>query len=366
MTKRILTIDGGGIRGVFSAAIIEQMEIANGGKPACELFDCFVGTSAGSLLAAGLAKGISAGELKQHFIALGEGLSISMNAAAKDDGAGDKGAAGPRKRREASSAMLEDVLKKLLGENTRPADLKKRFAVVTKNMDLNKVVFFGNFPKDQVEQPSFWSGQVDESSEPVWKIVLRSAALPPLFAPQGDYLDGGISPFANPTYAAYVGVQRRLGWNPYREPLKFYSVGTGYHEGGAGSNIGELDDERLYASMVSAMMQDVNFLQHQIMKRQAAEGDIWYKRYNISFTREGFEKLGIEKIPSKEEFAQLASTASPRVKELAEYGSYVGKKMLAEGNDFLAGAPLQDRRSNVYKIPDEQRFLNIAPVSAVP
>ncbi len=49
MTRRILSIDGGGVRGVFSAAVIEQMEKVNGGKPACEIFDCFVGTSAGSI-----------------------------------------------------------------------------------------------------------------------------------------------------------------------------------------------------------------------------------------------------------------------------------------------------------------------------
>ena len=43
MPKKILTIDGGGIRGVFSAAIIEQMEKATG-KKAGEYFDCFYGT----------------------------------------------------------------------------------------------------------------------------------------------------------------------------------------------------------------------------------------------------------------------------------------------------------------------------------
>ncbi len=32
--KKILTIDGGGLRGVFAAAIIEQMEKAAGKKPA--------------------------------------------------------------------------------------------------------------------------------------------------------------------------------------------------------------------------------------------------------------------------------------------------------------------------------------------
>ncbi len=71
MTRRVLSIDAGGVRGVFSAAVIEQMEKVNGGKRACEIFDCFVGTSAGSIIAAGLAAGYSAGELKDTFIQIG-------------------------------------------------------------------------------------------------------------------------------------------------------------------------------------------------------------------------------------------------------------------------------------------------------
>lgn len=63
LPKRILTIDGGGLRGVFSAAIIERMETVTG-KPARDYFDCFYGTSTGAILAAGLTHGMPASELK--------------------------------------------------------------------------------------------------------------------------------------------------------------------------------------------------------------------------------------------------------------------------------------------------------------
>jgi predicted acylesterase/phospholipase RssA len=65
--KRILTIDGGGLRGVFSAASIERME-ALAGKPAREYFDCFYGTSTGAILATGLAHGMPAAEFKQFYL----------------------------------------------------------------------------------------------------------------------------------------------------------------------------------------------------------------------------------------------------------------------------------------------------------
>ena len=47
--KKILTIDGGGLCGVFAAAIIEQMEEA-AGRRARGIFDCFYDTSTGAIL----------------------------------------------------------------------------------------------------------------------------------------------------------------------------------------------------------------------------------------------------------------------------------------------------------------------------
>ena len=344
MTRRVLSIDGGGIRGVFSAAVIEQMEKLNGGKPACEIFDCFVGTSAGSIIAAGLAAGLSATFLKETFIELGKGMSEAMSAGeAGNDVVGDPVAA-----REAASEKLAGVLQDIFGKNTAAGDLKRRFAVVTRNMEAGRVVFFGNFPQDQVEGASFWDEVVDEQTgdvidehdDPVWKMVLRSAALPPLFAPAGPYLDGGVSPFANPCYAAYIGVQRRLGWNPHKEPLRFYSVGTGYHN--VPQPLAGLDDTALFSVMVDAMMQDINFLQHQVMKRREDEGTIWYERYNISFDKKGFERYGLP-VPDDATLARLAGTASPEVEELARIGTTVGEKLVG-ADDFAEGVPMSDRR----------------------
>ncbi len=101
--KRILTIDGGGLRGVFSAAVIEQIEIVNK-KPACEIFDAFVGTSAGSFIAAGLAHGKSAVELKNIFIELGQEMGARMRA-------GSGPCRDAAQLRQEASAALEKVLK---------------------------------------------------------------------------------------------------------------------------------------------------------------------------------------------------------------------------------------------------------------
>ncbi len=51
---KVLSIDGGGIRGVIPAVILQHIE-AEAGKPISELFDMIVGTSTGGILACGLA-----------------------------------------------------------------------------------------------------------------------------------------------------------------------------------------------------------------------------------------------------------------------------------------------------------------------
>lgn len=51
---RVLSIDGGGIRGVIPAVILQHIEEQTG-KRIAELFDLIVGTSTGGILAAGLA-----------------------------------------------------------------------------------------------------------------------------------------------------------------------------------------------------------------------------------------------------------------------------------------------------------------------
>ncbi|HEY0170026.1 MAG TPA: CBASS cGAMP-activated phospholipase [Pyrinomonadaceae bacterium] len=52
---RILSIDGGGIRGIIPALVLAEIERRTG-KRVCELFDLIAGTSTGGILALGLAK----------------------------------------------------------------------------------------------------------------------------------------------------------------------------------------------------------------------------------------------------------------------------------------------------------------------
>ena len=59
--KNILSIDGGGIRGIIPAIVLAEIERVTG-KPICQLFDLITGTSTGGILALGLVKDSGSGE----------------------------------------------------------------------------------------------------------------------------------------------------------------------------------------------------------------------------------------------------------------------------------------------------------------
>ena len=70
---RILSLDGGGIRGIFPAAILAELESTYlGGGSVAEYFDLIVGTSTGGILALGLAADMTASELLDLYMIRGK------------------------------------------------------------------------------------------------------------------------------------------------------------------------------------------------------------------------------------------------------------------------------------------------------
>jgi patatin-like phospholipase/acyl hydrolase len=66
MTFKILSLDGGGMRGIISARILQEIERQvqeKEGKALHEYFDLIAGTSTGSILTAGIATGKTSQEL---------------------------------------------------------------------------------------------------------------------------------------------------------------------------------------------------------------------------------------------------------------------------------------------------------------
>lgn len=70
---RILSIDGGGIKGTFAAALLAELERC-GRRPIAELFDLVAGTSTGGILAAGFAAGRAAADLERLYVERGRAI----------------------------------------------------------------------------------------------------------------------------------------------------------------------------------------------------------------------------------------------------------------------------------------------------
>ena len=62
--KKLLSIDGGGMKGIIPLAMLAYLEEASG-KPTYEIFDMVSGTSTGAIITAGLASGYSAKQILQ-------------------------------------------------------------------------------------------------------------------------------------------------------------------------------------------------------------------------------------------------------------------------------------------------------------
>ena len=63
--KMILSVDGGGVRGIVTIAMLAELERQTE-KTCTELFDMVAGTSTGAVIAAGIGLGISAQDLLQQ------------------------------------------------------------------------------------------------------------------------------------------------------------------------------------------------------------------------------------------------------------------------------------------------------------
>lgn len=69
---RILSIDGGGIKGIFPAALLAEVEqLFLGGESASQFFDMIVGTSTGGIIALGLGAGLTARRTLDLYMAKG-------------------------------------------------------------------------------------------------------------------------------------------------------------------------------------------------------------------------------------------------------------------------------------------------------
>jgi len=213
----ILSIDGGGIRGVIPATFLIELERRTG-KPICELFDLIAGTSTGGILAATLTlpnrqgkPKYSAEQVRSAYFEHGETIfhrSLLRSATTL----------GGLARPKYSPHGLDSMLEKYLG-NERLHTTLTEILVTAYDMASSTPWFF------KTSFAKFHHSPVDD---PLLTQVARATAAAPTYFPpltMNDHcmVDGGI--FAcNPALCAYAQAR-----NMYPEEKEFMvvSLGTG-------------------------------------------------------------------------------------------------------------------------------------------
>lgn len=218
---RILSIDGGGIRGIIPALILAEIEQRTG-KPISQLFDLIAGTSTGAIVAMGLC--LPNAEKKNRYQAKdiiqfyeADGKRVFSRTIWKKIRAVGNLAEG-----KYSAAGLESVLEEYFGP-AKISDMLTDVMIASYEIERRLPLFFKSSLARQNTQYDFAA-----------KHVIRAAtAAPTYFEPAllqvdgpGDYyalIDGGV--FANnPAMCAYIEAKQRY---PENESFLMLSLGTG-------------------------------------------------------------------------------------------------------------------------------------------
>lgn len=362
--RRLLAIDGGGLLGLVPAEaliLVEQQlnQITGTQKPLCDRFDLIGGTSTGAILAAGLAKGLSATELRDFYLQYGSNIFT-------------KSFWPVRLWHKYPSGPLEQHLKDVLGEATTLGsnDLRTLILMVTKNATLGNDWFFTNNPKSKFFK--------NNTGLPLWHIVRASAAAPTYFPPQTiavpdgsgrkqnyDFIDGGVSSYNNPALQVFLEAtvpQYGIGWPMGADQLMLLSLGTGFNSmtiaAGKASGYCVLDWAQY---MIKELMNEANLQQNMLMHLigcrpeevqsatkelvssgaasgvpdesalnllgagLAAQKLVTYQRVTVGLTRERLDELGL---PDVDPIKVREMDAADQITNMQRLGAAVAKEQV--------------------------------------
>jgi hypothetical protein len=234
--KRILAIDGGGIRGIFALQIlsrIEELFRREQNRPElvlADVFDMFAGTSTGAIIATLLSWGKTAAEIEKLYV----NYSAAMFCREKWF---------HRLRCKYRADAISKFFREHLSEDDSgqsPAllgskRLRTKLLMVMRNASTGGTWIVTNHP----DSPFNDSSQLNcDLKLPLWQLLRATTAAPTFFPPEqiavGEhsflFVDGAVTPFANPALIAVLTAtmpQYRICWPTGRDSMHVISVGTG-------------------------------------------------------------------------------------------------------------------------------------------
>jgi hypothetical protein len=231
--KRILSLDGGGVRGVISVAFLERIEAILTEKAAQEVrlgdhFDLVGGTSTGAIIATAIALGKTTGELKDIYHRLAPRafqrsrfripfLQPKFNVAGL--------------RREIAAIVESQTL-----DST---ELRTGLGIVAKRVDTASTWIMANNPRAPYWDTPREGNFIGNRHYQLTNLLRASTAAPTYFEPEsipilekvrGLFIDGGVSPHNNPALALFMMARLKpygLCWKTGQDKLTVVSIGTG-------------------------------------------------------------------------------------------------------------------------------------------
>lgn len=347
--KKILSLDGGGIRGALTLGYLKKIEdILKAKHPEnpdfrmSDYFDLIGGTSTGSIIAALLSLGKTVDDITKLYMDLGDKIF-----AEKRNWWNPLETMKWLKANYDYKGMMEGLQFALGADTTLGSDkIKTGLCVVAKRADTNSIWPMINHPRGKY----YDSDHGKNKDLLLWQVVRASTAAPTYFAPQmievatgqkAAFIDGGLSMANNPAMTLLMVATLKgfpFQWPMAEDKIFLVSVGTGSKE--FAKQVGEIDEATLlnWASNIPEMlMQDASW-QNRMMLQWLShsptaevldgevgklEGDnisgrplISYLRYNFSFTVKNLNALGFDQTFNEEDVARLSDMAKAKNKEI--------------------------------------------------
>jgi hypothetical protein len=363
--KKLLAVDGGGIRGVLALEVLQGIEDllrAKSGRPDFRLadyFDYIAGTSTGGIIAAGLSMGMSVGEILKFYQEAGAQMFVKANLLR-------------RLRYKFEDEPLAEKLREVFASDTTLGSekLQTLLLLVMRNATTDSPWPISNNPYAR------YNGRTRDDCNldlPLWQLVRASTAAPTFFPPEvivlspGTatarefvFVDGGVTMYNNPAFQMFLmatldrywALKPEARWQTGAEHMLVVSVGTGTSP--AARQGLEPDEMNLLfnaTTIPSALMfaalneQDLlcrvfgdcragEALDREVGDLVGSDGPLQhgqklftYLRYNAELTREGLDALGCRDIEPKT-VQQMDSIQG--IPELRRVGARVAETKLLE------------------------------------
>jgi len=228
--KRILSLDGGGMRGLITLQILARIECvlrASTGRPQLRLsewFDFIGGTSTGAIIASCLSLGMEVRQIEEFYRICAPDMFRSASLV-------------ERLWYRYEKDRLAGKLQEILGKETALGS--ERIATLLLLM-MNNASTGSTWPVSNNPRATYNDLERADCNLrlPLWQLVRASTAAPSYFPPERIrvgarrflFQDGGITPFNNPAFQMFLMATARpyrVEWAAGAEKLLVVSAGTG-------------------------------------------------------------------------------------------------------------------------------------------